>query len=70
VTADARLDNREDLLRDLHLEAEARDRVVGDVELIARAYGRWGEQCVAHLVGDFAFALWDAAEASSGISVG
>lgn len=62
VTADARIDNREDLLRDLHLETEARDRVVGDVELIARAYGRWGEQCVAHLVGDFAFALWDAAE--------
>jgi asparagine synthase (glutamine-hydrolysing) len=32
---------------------------VTDVELILRAYDRWGEQCVEHLLGDFAFAIWD-----------
>ncbi len=30
-----------------------------DVELILRAYDRWGEQCLEHLLGDFAFAIWD-----------
>lgn len=60
VTADARLDNREDLLRDLRVVSEVTERVVGDAELIARAYEKWGEACVTHFVGDFAFALWDA----------
>ena len=31
-----------------------------DVELILRAYPTWGENCVEHLLGDFAFAIWDA----------
>lgn len=30
-----------------------------DVELILRAYQAWGENCVEHLLGDFAFAIWD-----------
>ena len=30
-----------------------------DVELILRAYLVWGEDCVEHLLGDFAFAIWD-----------
>ena len=30
-----------------------------DVERIRRAYEKWGEQCVEHLIGDFAFAIWD-----------
>lgn len=30
-----------------------------DEELILDAYERWGEDCVAHLIGDFAFAIWD-----------
>jgi asparagine synthase (glutamine-hydrolysing) len=30
-----------------------------DVELIAHAYERWGLDCPAHLLGDFAFAIWD-----------
>ena len=30
-----------------------------DVERILRAYETWGEDCVAHLIGDFAFAIWD-----------
>jgi asparagine synthase (glutamine-hydrolysing) len=33
----------------------------GDTEVILKAYHRWGEACVEHLHGMFAFALWDTA---------
>jgi asparagine synthase (glutamine-hydrolysing) len=57
VVADARLDNREELLavlRDV-------DAACPDVGLIAAAYRRWGTRCAEHLIGDFAFVVWDAA---------
>ena len=57
ITADARLDNRAALIAALGL-AETR-RVIGDGELILRAYLKWGVDCPRHLLGDFAFALWD-----------
>lgn len=57
ITADVRLDNREELLGLLGLDAD--DRVIGDGELILRAYVRWGEDCPRRLLGDFAFAIWD-----------
>ena len=31
----------------------------GDTEVILKAYAEWGEACVEHLHGAFAFALWD-----------
>ncbi len=31
----------------------------GDSEVILKAYAAWGEQCVEHLTGMFAFAIWD-----------
>ena len=31
----------------------------GDTEVILKAYRRWGDACVDHLYGMFAFALWD-----------
>lgn len=55
ITADARLDNRDELLRELALGSEA-----GDSELILAAYERWGQRCPERLLGDFAFAIWDA----------
>ena len=54
ITADARLDNRDELLRALDISPAAPDG-----ELILAAYGRWGEACPARLLGDFAFAVWD-----------
>jgi len=36
----------------------------GDTETILHAYEEWGEKCVAHLSGMFAFAIWDVREQS------
>jgi asparagine synthase (glutamine-hydrolysing) len=58
ITADARLDNRDDLLAAFGARASVRD---SDAALILAAYEKWGDRCVDHLVGDFAFVVWDAA---------
>jgi asparagine synthase (glutamine-hydrolysing) len=59
LTADARIDNREDLLKTFGL-GESTGREMSDSELILRTYERWGERCPEKLLGDFAFVLWDA----------
>ena len=58
ITADARIDNREQLMGELGIRSGGGRRAT-DSELILRAYRRWGEACVDHLLGDFAFAVWD-----------
>jgi len=55
ITADARLDGRDDLIAKLPHPPRARS----DEELILLAYQTWGEDCVKHLHGDFAFKIWD-----------
>lgn len=57
ITADVRLDNRDDLIA--ALAPDLAQRVIGDGELIALAYLAWGTDCLDHLLGDFAFVLWD-----------
>lgn len=57
ITADARLDNREDLIASI-----GTPDAIGDGELILRAYLKWGADCADHLLGDFAFAIWDPRE--------
>ena len=62
LSADVRLDNRPELIAELATEARLRDDEPTDSELILAAYECWGEECANHLVGDFAFALWDGRE--------
>jgi asparagine synthase (glutamine-hydrolysing) len=60
IVADARVDARGELVP--QLKAHGHDNLgpdATDVELILRAYQTWGEDCVEHLLGDFAFAIWD-----------
>ena len=58
ITADARLDNRAELLRALSVDAHGTDPI-SDSEIILAAFERWGEDCPQRLLGDFAFAIWD-----------
>lgn len=58
VTA-ARLDNRAELLQALDIPS-AEHATTPDGELVRAAHARWGEECVDHLYGDWAFAAWDA----------
>ncbi len=58
LVADARIDNRDELLTALRLRSSA-ERPITDAELILAAYRRWGTACPDRLIGDFAFALWD-----------
>lgn len=60
ITADARIDGRRDLVTALESRGRRDARTAGDAELILHAYLSWGEDCVEHLLGDFAFAIWDA----------
>ena len=59
LTFDGRIDNRAQL-RSLLEGHGAKFRTDTDAELVLEAYRRWGEDSPAHLLGDFAFALWDA----------
>lgn len=60
ITADARIDNRGELIASLALSG--RPESIADSELILAAYEAWGEGCVDQLVGDFAFTIWDGPE--------
>ncbi|MGA2411969.1 MAG: asparagine synthase-related protein [Candidatus Binataceae bacterium] len=58
LVADCRLDNRQELAAIFGIgAAELRD--MPDSAFILRAYKQWGENCAEHLIGDFAFAVWD-----------
>ncbi|MGA9756348.1 MAG: asparagine synthase-related protein [Desulfobaccales bacterium] len=59
ITADARIDGRADLVKQLAARGCAVPKNSPDVELILHAYQVWGDDCLQHLIGDFAFALWD-----------
>lgn len=58
VAADARIDNRGELIHLLESRSVALDDR-SDAELIAASYALWGDDCVAHILGDFAFVVWD-----------
>src|SRR5258705_6713864 len=69
LTADARIDGRADLILEMKANlgrrlqvptrSRADSRAPTDAELILYSYEAWGADCVNHLIGDFAFAIWD-----------
>jgi len=52
---DGRLDNRDELLRELGPD----DANISDAALLGRAFERWGESCFARLLGPFAACVLD-----------
>ncbi|NIP45506.1 MAG: asparagine synthetase B [Gammaproteobacteria bacterium] len=60
IVADARVDGRSELCGKLRCAGRDIAKRASDPELILHAYHAWGESCVQHLMGDFAFAIWDA----------
>ncbi len=61
IVADARIDDRANLMAELGLPTAGtvEGSAIADVALILQAYLRWGEDCVTRLMGDFAFIIWD-----------
>jgi len=57
ITADARIDNRDELFDRLGIHESERCGTP-DSQLILKAYETWGEDCPRYLVGEFAFAIW------------
>ena len=63
IVADARVDAQHELMR--KPQANGHENIsshVTDVELILRAYQVWDEDWVEHLLGDFAFGIWDGSQ--------
>ena len=58
LTADARIDDRDGLCEALGIPHSERT-AASDGDLILAAYARWGRECPNHLLGDYAFAVWD-----------
>ncbi|MEO1400423.1 MAG: lasso peptide isopeptide bond-forming cyclase [Cyanobacteria bacterium J06635_1] len=63
LTADARIDNRDELLTELDLGNRPLEKIP-DSDFILAAYQKWGIDCPQHLLGAFAFAIWDASKQS------
>jgi asparagine synthase (glutamine-hydrolysing) len=58
ITGDVRLDNRASLCDQLAVPADRRESI-SDSALILLAWRKWEFECPDHLLGDFAFAIWD-----------
>ncbi len=58
ITADARIDNREDLIGTLW-GSRRPAKTISDSQIILGAYEKWGEGSPEKLVGDFAFCIVD-----------
>ncbi|MBD1378845.1 asparagine synthase-related protein [Metabacillus arenae] len=58
ITADAIIDNRDELFERLQVSKEYR-KIITDSELILLSYYKWGEDSPKYLIGDFSFMIWD-----------
>jgi asparagine synthase (glutamine-hydrolysing) len=54
-----RLDNREELQRQLRHDLRNSAGTITDPEIVLAAYVKWGAACFVRLIGDFCLALWD-----------
>ena len=61
LSMDGRVDNRDELTAELNSHGH-RVRTGTDAEIVLRAWQYWGAEAPARLIGDFAFALWDASK--------
>ena len=55
IVADTRLDNRAELIKLLSIS----DSTIPDAVLILKSFIKYQKKCVDHLIGAFAFAIWD-----------
>ena len=58
IVADARIDDQASLFGSL--PPLTRDAPASEASLVLRAFMKWDGDCVDHLLGDFAFAIWNA----------
>ena len=58
ITADLRIDNRNELIAKLGLTQNTGSQL-SDSQLVLAAYAAWEEDCPNKLLGDFAFVIWD-----------
>lgn len=61
ITSDARIDNRAELFDELDIAPNERKNL-SDSRLILRVWQKWKRDCPRHLIGDYAFAVWDERE--------
>jgi asparagine synthase (glutamine-hydrolysing) len=61
ITWDGRLDNRADFIGHMNSELSADS---SDVSIVSAAYERWGTNCFAKLIGDWALSIWNPYERS------
>ncbi len=64
LIANARVDNRDELISFLLAKELLHDSRPTDAEIILAAYEYWGEACANHIIGDFAIVVWDARQQS------
>ena len=58
IAGDIRIDNRTELCSKINIDPKKYTEQ-GDSSLVILAYRKWGESLCEHLLGDFAFVLWD-----------
>ncbi|HSK21296.1 MAG TPA: asparagine synthase-related protein [Longimicrobiales bacterium] len=59
VVVDARIDNRDELTAALGISSREATGL-SDAALVLAAWQQWKHECPRHVVGDYAFAVWDA----------
>ena len=58
ITANARLDERAELMDKLNINHALREKITDPI-LLLRCYKKWGKDFVKYIYGDFSFAIWD-----------